>query len=209
MACDNFSLTISTKKTSMHQPAPGKSYVEPNITIKKKTTEGGRKVRLSPQHPLKVYRHGWRGEHQTRKSECSLWPTQMECLESERHLGSNQNQGVPSCHFWLWNVGNLSMAYKETTPLSNDLSEEDSRHHMAKIHCRYRSFNSGFFSKYVHHLDAITASLGRSCCPHERSLPPEETALRWTISAQVLLRRPEKALQKHTDGLCEIFWYRP
>ena len=35
MACDNFGLTISTKKIEvMHQPAPGKPYVESNITIK-------------------------------------------------------------------------------------------------------------------------------------------------------------------------------
>ena len=35
MACDNFSLTIGTKKTEVtHQPAPGKPYVEINITIK-------------------------------------------------------------------------------------------------------------------------------------------------------------------------------
>lgn len=33
-ACDNFGLTISTKKTEvMHHLAPGKPYVEPNITI--------------------------------------------------------------------------------------------------------------------------------------------------------------------------------
>ena len=33
-ACNNFGLTISTKKTElMHQPAPGKSYIEPNISI--------------------------------------------------------------------------------------------------------------------------------------------------------------------------------
>ena len=35
VACDNFGLTISTKKTEvMHQPASGKPYVEANITIK-------------------------------------------------------------------------------------------------------------------------------------------------------------------------------
>ena len=35
VACDNFGQTISTKKTEvMHHPAPGKRYVESNITIK-------------------------------------------------------------------------------------------------------------------------------------------------------------------------------
>lgn len=34
-ACDDFGLTISTKKTEvMHQPAPGTPYTEPNITVK-------------------------------------------------------------------------------------------------------------------------------------------------------------------------------
>ena len=33
-ACNNFGLTISTKKMDvMHQPAPGKTYTEPNITV--------------------------------------------------------------------------------------------------------------------------------------------------------------------------------
>ena len=35
VACDNFGLTINIKETKvMHQPVPGKPYVEPNITIK-------------------------------------------------------------------------------------------------------------------------------------------------------------------------------
>ena len=34
-ACDNFGLTISTKKTEvMYQPAPGKPYQEPHVTVK-------------------------------------------------------------------------------------------------------------------------------------------------------------------------------
>ena len=32
-ACVNFQLTISTKKTEVHQPAPGKPYSEPTITV--------------------------------------------------------------------------------------------------------------------------------------------------------------------------------
>ena len=33
--CDNFGLTISTKKTEvMYQPARGKSYKEPHVTVK-------------------------------------------------------------------------------------------------------------------------------------------------------------------------------
>ena len=33
-SCDNYDLTISTKKTEVvHQPAPGKPYNEPNITV--------------------------------------------------------------------------------------------------------------------------------------------------------------------------------
>ena len=33
-SCDNYDLTIRTKKTeAVHQPAPGKSYIEPTITV--------------------------------------------------------------------------------------------------------------------------------------------------------------------------------
>ena len=36
-ACDNYDITISTKKTDfVHRPAPRKPYNEPTITVKKK-----------------------------------------------------------------------------------------------------------------------------------------------------------------------------
>ena len=44
--------------------------------------------------------------------------------------------------------------------------------------------------------------------PHERSLPPEKTAQQLTVSGQAL-PRSEKALQRHTEGLHEIFQYHP
>ena len=81
---------------------------------------------------------------------------------------------------------------KKAKPLSHDLCEEDSWHHMAKTHPGHRSFNSGFSSQYLHHLDAITASLGRSCCLHERLPTPKETAIRRIVSGQALPRRAEK-----------------
>ena len=33
-SCDNYDLTISIKKTVVYQPAPGKPYKEPTITVK-------------------------------------------------------------------------------------------------------------------------------------------------------------------------------
>ena len=97
------------------------------------------------------------------------------------------------------------MAYKEAKPLSHNLSEEDSRYH--KTH------------KHIPDIEVLTwASLSniytilmqlklRWACLHKRSLPPEETALWKTVSGQALPRRPEKVLQRHTEGLHEIFWY--
>jgi len=56
-ACNNFGLTISTKKTEvMHQPAPGKPYAEPNITVNRQRLNAV-DVYLPWQHTLKKRCH--------------------------------------------------------------------------------------------------------------------------------------------------------
>ena len=48
-SCDSYDLTISIKKTEVvHQPAPGKPYKEPTITMK--TIANGRQVHLTWKH---------------------------------------------------------------------------------------------------------------------------------------------------------------
>ena len=116
MACDNFGRMISPKKTEvMHQLAPRKPYVEPNITIKRKRL--GRKVHLPWQHPKSIVMDDQLNARLV-KASAAFGPTKQECVESERYLGSNQNQVIPSCrsyHLSLcqWNVDILSTAYKE------------------------------------------------------------------------------------------------
>ena len=50
-SCDSYDLTISIKKTEVvYQPAPGKPYKEPTITVKRSTTAIGRQVHLPWKH---------------------------------------------------------------------------------------------------------------------------------------------------------------
>ena len=98
VACDNFGLTISTKKRQvMHQPPPGKLYVEPNITIK------GQQLKVVEKFTylssiLSKYIVMDDKVNTRLASKYSLWPTQQECVESERHLRGNKNLGIPNCH---------------------------------------------------------------------------------------------------------------
>ena len=139
IAWDNFFLTISTKKTEvMHQPASRKPPIEPNITIK------GQRLKI-------VEKFTYLGSTLSKSIvidagvNTRLTKASAAFGRLNRHLGGNQNQGIPSCRscrppLWLWN--NLSATYKEAKPLSHNLSKEDSRHHMAKTHLRYWSLLS-------------------------------------------------------------------
>ena len=89
------------------------------------------------------------------------------------------------------------------------ISEEYSRHQMTKTHSRHRSFNSGFSLQHLHHLDVITASLGWSCCPHERSPPPEETDYGELSQSMCSQGGQKNTLQRPTKGFHEIFRYHP
>ena len=52
VANDNFCITISTKKTEvMHQPAPGKPYIQSNITIK------GQQLKVVEKFPYRGNTH--------------------------------------------------------------------------------------------------------------------------------------------------------
>ena len=202
-----------SKTDVMYQPASGKPYVASHITIKGQRLKVVEKFTCLAAPSLSVPSWMTRWTLYTQKRVQPLADSIVMCgivEASRRQLKSMDNElsflPHPLC---LWNVDNLSTDYKEAKLLSRDLSKEDSRHQMAKTHTQYRSFNLGFSSQYLPHINAITATSGRSCCPHGKSLPPEETALRKAVSGKALPRRPEKVLLRHTEGLHEIYLYRP
>ena len=54
-ACNNFGLTVSTKKTEvMYQPAPGTPYTDPVITANGQKTSISREICLPWKHSFKV-----------------------------------------------------------------------------------------------------------------------------------------------------------
>ena len=131
IACDNFGLTISSKKSKvMYQAAPGKPYVELNITIKgQRLTVVEKFTYLGSTFSKSVVMDD---EVNARLEKASVAFGQFNRnLWNRRGISvGNQNQSIPSCRpyhppLWLWNVGNLSTAYTEAKPLSHDLSEED------------------------------------------------------------------------------------
>ena len=129
MTSDNFGLTISTKKTEvMHQPAPGKPFVEPYITIK------GQRLKV-----IEKFTHLGNTLSKSIVIDDEVNTALAKASANFGRLGGNQNQGIPSCRpyhhlLWLWNMDNLSMTYEEAKPLSHNLYKEDSRHPMAKTH---------------------------------------------------------------------------
>ena len=173
----------------MHQPAPGKPYIEPNITIK------GQQLKVVEKFTYLC--------SNLFKSIIMDDKVNTRLAKASEILGQlNRN---------VWNQRGISEAIKikvYRAVVLTTLWRRFSASH-DKNTSQHQRFNSDFSSHHLHYLDAITASLGRSYCLCKRSPPPEETALQWTISEQALPRRLENALQRHTEGLHEIFRYHP
>ena len=86
----------------------------------------------------------------------------------------NQNQGIPSCFFFftthLYGFEMLTTSQQHIKKLNHFHTTC-----LRKIPCitwqkhilDTKVLTWGFSSQHLHHLDAITASLGQSCCPHE------------------------------------------
>ena len=86
IACSNYGLTISTKKTEvLHQPAPGKPYVKPNILI------NGQKINAVNRFTYlgSTLSHRPRSEPPHFKSQFNFWQTIRQCLEQKGHPQSN------------------------------------------------------------------------------------------------------------------------
>ena len=121
MACDNFGLTINTKKTEvMHQPAPGKTHVKPNITIKGQRLKVVEKFTYrSITLSLSSWMTRWTSDSQ--KQGHPLADSTGMCRIGEAYrrqpkYSYTELSFLPPS-LWLWNVDNLSTAYKEAKPL--------------------------------------------------------------------------------------------
>ena len=135
----------------------------------------------------------------------NVYNTVMECVESDRHLGGNKIKVYQAVV-----LPTLLYGFEKWTTYQRHIKKLNHFHTTCLRKILWITWQKHIpDTEVLHHLDAMTALLGRSCCSHERSRPPEESALRRIISGQALPRGPEKALQRHSEGLNEIFRYRP
>ena len=212
MACDNFGLTFSTKKTVvMHQQAPGKPYVEP-ITIKgqrlkvvEKFTSLGSTVSTSIVMNEKVNTRLAKASADFVQLNRNVWNRRgiSEATKIKVYQAVVLTTFLLGCETWTTYQRHLKkLNHFHTTCLRKILGITWQKHipdteflNQASLPCIYTSW--------------CNHSLGWSCCSHERSSPTEEIAQRRTVSGQALLRRPEnKTLLRHTEGLHEIFRYQ-
>ena len=103
---------------------------------------------------------------------------------------------------------NLATAYKEAKPLSNDQSEED----LGITWQKYIPDNevltqASLSSIYTISIHSQLHWVGHVVRMKDHRLPRK--LLNGKLFQQALPRRPEKALQRNTEGFHEIFRHRP
>ena len=172
----------------MHQPTPGKTiHIEPIIKIKGNDNVVEKFTYLGSTFSKSFVMDD---EFNTRFTKVSagfgwlnrnVWNQKgiSEAVKIKLYQAVVLTTLLYGCEMWTtyqWHIKKLNHFHMTC------LSEEDSQHHMAKTHPQHWSFNLGFSYQHLNHLDAITASLGWSCCLHLRLPLPEETALQQIIS---------------------------
>ena len=138
MACDNFGLTMNTKKIEvMHQPVPRKPYVEPNITINgqrqkvvKKFTYLGSTFSKSIVMNDEVNSRLAKASAAFGRLKRNVW--NRRSISEVTKVKVYRAVVLTTLLYGCENVDNLPMAYKEAKPLSHDLAGEDSWPHMPK-----------------------------------------------------------------------------
>ena len=95
--CDNFGLTISTKKTEvMYQPAPGKPYTEPNIKVKGTTLQTVDKFTYLGSTLSRCVHIDDEVNCRIAKASAAFGRLRST-VGTKRHLNRNQTESVQSC----------------------------------------------------------------------------------------------------------------
>ncbi|XP_076461747.1 uncharacterized protein LOC143294201 [Babylonia areolata] len=134
-ACDNFGLTISTKKTEvMHQSAPGRSFIEPNITFK------GQRVRAADRF---TYLGSTLSRNATIDEEVNSRIAKASATFDQLHNNVWNRRGISPetklkvyratyAAVRLWDLDSLPAPCQETEPLPHNLPQEAPWDQMAR-----------------------------------------------------------------------------
>ena len=122
-ACTNFGLVISIKKTEvMHQPATGKTYIEPSITINGQCLKAVDKfIHLGNTLSRNVVIDD-EVDARLSKANC-IWQAQQKNVWNWQGITlEDQNQGIPCCcddhaPVWFRNLDSLPTPCRKTQPL--------------------------------------------------------------------------------------------
>ena len=136
-ACTNFGLTISIKKTEvMHQPAPGKTYIEPSITINGQCLKAVDKFTYLGSTLSRNVVIDDEADARLAKAN-SAFGRQQKCMEPAGHHSRDQNQGIPCrcvdhAPVRLRNLDSLPTPCRKTQTLPHHTPQEATWDKMAR-----------------------------------------------------------------------------